>query len=182
MQGALAYSWPHDSCNKHFVTVWKRGVFFKRGSSANTKWSMFSVVETFYSGGKIRNKWMWGRLHFLYSLVQMFPITLVNHPIFATPLRKAFTFIWNTWVTKSGWSQAVWLGSSSTTISSQFGLQVNVRKTSGIPLFRIITITSWYAYIMKHGEPRNEIGKIICWPTCTRSNRTSCSTISTGPW
>ncbi len=95
---------------------------------------MFSFVETFYYGGKIRSKWMWSRLHFWYSLVQMLLITLANHPIFATPLRRAFTFIWNMWATKYGRSEAVWLGSSSVIISCQFGLQMNLRKTSRIPL------------------------------------------------
>jgi hypothetical protein len=78
------------SCNKHFVTVSKRGAFYERWSSADTKWFMSSIVETFYSGRKIRRRWMWGRPRFWYSLVQMFPITLANHPIFATLLRRVF--------------------------------------------------------------------------------------------
>jgi hypothetical protein len=48
----------HDLCNKHFVTVSKRGVFSGRGSSTNTKQSMSSVVEIFCYGGKIKNRWM----------------------------------------------------------------------------------------------------------------------------
>ncbi len=182
MQGALGYSWPHDPCNKHFVTVSKRGVFSGRKSSTDTKRSMSLVMETLCSGGNIRSRWMWGRPRFWYSLVQMFPITLVNHPVFATPLKRAFTFIWNTRATKSRRSEAVWLGSSFAIISYQFGLQVNVRKTSGILLLHTIAITSWYACIMKRGEPRNEAERTICWPTCAWYNRKSCSTIFASPW
>jgi hypothetical protein len=49
MQGALGYFWPQDSCKKHFVTVSKRGVFFGRGSFANTMQFMSPIVETFCS-------------------------------------------------------------------------------------------------------------------------------------
>jgi hypothetical protein len=58
MQGALGYSWSHGQCNKHFVTISKRGAFSGRESSTDTKQSMSSVVEIFCSGGKIRGKWM----------------------------------------------------------------------------------------------------------------------------
>jgi len=58
MQGVLGYSWPHGLCNKHFVIVSKRGAFSVKGSFADTKRSMYSVVETFCSGGNIRSKWM----------------------------------------------------------------------------------------------------------------------------
>jgi hypothetical protein len=62
----LAYIVDHVGCvgvflaawSVHFVTISKRGAFFGRGSSINTKRSMFSVVETFGSGGKIRSRWM----------------------------------------------------------------------------------------------------------------------------
>jgi hypothetical protein len=47
----------------------------------------------------------------------MFPITLANHPISTAPSRRAFTFIWNTRVTKCGQSEAIWLGSSFVIIS-----------------------------------------------------------------
>ncbi len=182
MQGALGYSSPHDPCNKHFVTVSKKGLFFGRGSSVNTKQSMSSVVETFCSRGKIRSRWMWGRPRFWYSLVQMFPITLANHAFFATPLKRAFTFIWNMRATESGRLEDVWLGSSFRIISYQFELQLNVRKTSEIPLLRTIAIASWYTCIMKHGESRNETRRTIHWPTFAASNWTSCSNISASPW
>jgi len=181
MRSAFGSSSLHSLCNKHFVTISKRGAFFGRKSSTDAKRSMSSVVEIFYFKGNIKSRWMWGRPCFWYSLVQLFPITLTNHPIFATPLRRAFTFIWNTWVTKSGRLEAVWLGSNSAIISYQFGLQVNVRKTSRIPLLRTIAITSWYAYIMKRGELRNEAEWTIRWPTFVGSNQTSCSTIYANP-
>jgi hypothetical protein len=37
MQGALGYYWLQGLCNKHFVTLSKKGAFFGRGSSINTK-------------------------------------------------------------------------------------------------------------------------------------------------
>ncbi len=181
MQGALGYYWLHGPCNKHFVTVSKGGAFSGKGSSADTKRSMSSVVETFYSRGKIKSIWMWGWPHFYYSLIQMFSITLANHPIFAIPLRRGFTFIWNTRATKSKRWKAIWLSLSSTTIYCQFGLQVNVKKTYGIHLLRTIAIAFWYACIMKCGEPWNEAGRTIHWPTYIGSNRTSCSTIYANP-
>jgi hypothetical protein len=37
MQGALGYSLSHGSCNKHFVTVSKKGAFFGKGNFVDTK-------------------------------------------------------------------------------------------------------------------------------------------------
>jgi hypothetical protein len=113
----LACTVDHARCVGVFLaTRFVQQTFFDHLKNRCVLWKrklhQHQVIYVFDCGNfllwrKDKEKWMWGRPHFWYSLVQMFPITLVNHPIFATPLRKAFTFIWNTWVTKFGWSEAV---------------------------------------------------------------------------
>jgi len=56
MQGALGYFWLHSPCNKHFVTILKKGTFFGRRSLANTKQSMSFVSDARRGRNEVEEK------------------------------------------------------------------------------------------------------------------------------
>ncbi len=102
---------------------------------------MSLVVETFYSGGKK------GANGCEVGLVSNIPLSNVPNNFgepsnFYHSFKKGFHLHLKYAMTKSGQSEVIWLGSSFTIIFCQFELQMNVRKTSRIPLLHTIAIAS----------------------------------------